>query len=73
MLGLGSWGVRYPLAPKRYERRNHTTFLKVLRTREVAILSVIYFMIKLTGYGLNFWVPHLISSAGVKTTSGPGC
>lgn len=44
----------------------HTTLLKVLLTREVAILSVIYFMIKLTGYGLNFWMPHLISSAGVK-------
>jgi MFS family permease len=44
-----------------------TTLLKVLLTREVAILSVIYFMIKLTGYGLNFWMPHLISSAGVKS------
>ena len=44
----------------------HASLLKVIFTREVAILSVIYFMIKLTGYGLNFWMPHLISSAGVK-------
>ncbi|RRW39890.1 MFS transporter [Pseudomonas luteola] len=44
-----------------------TTLLKVLLTREVAILSLIYFMIKLTGYGLNFWMPHLIGSAGVKS------
>ena len=43
----------------------HTSLLKVIFTREVAILSVIYFMIKLTGYGLNFWMPHLISSSGV--------
>ncbi len=44
----------------------HASLLKVIFTREVAILSIIYFMIKLTGYGLNFWMPHLISSAGVK-------
>lgn len=42
------------------------SLLKVILTREVAILSMIYFMVKLTGYGLNFWMPHLISASGVK-------
>lgn len=44
----------------------HSSLLKVILTREVAILSAIYFMVKLTGYGLNFWMPHLISSSGVE-------
>jgi hypothetical protein len=35
---------------KRESNPIHTTLLKVLFTREVAILSVIYFMVKLTGY-----------------------
>jgi MFS family permease len=52
---------------KKESRPIQTTLLKVLLTREVAILSVIYFMIKLTGYGLNFWMPHLIGSAGIKS------
>lgn len=45
----------------------HASLWKVIFTREVFILSVIYFMVKLTGYGLNFWMPHLISSAGVES------
>ncbi|QHG65197.1 MFS transporter [Pseudomonas putida] len=44
----------------------HASLLKVILTREVAVLSAIYFMVKLTGYGLNFWMPHLIGSSGVK-------
>ncbi|MFJ4112473.1 MFS transporter [Pseudomonas sp. NPDC089758] len=50
----------------------HASLLKVILTREVMILSVIYFMIKLTGYGLNFWMPHLIGSAGVKNQMAVG-
>ncbi|QCI12411.1 MFS transporter [Pseudomonas putida] len=48
------------------------SLLKVILTREVAILSAIYFMIKLTGYGLNFWMPHLIGSAGVHNQMAVG-
>jgi len=50
----------------------HTSLLKVILTREVAILSAIYFMVKLTGYGLNFWMPHLIGSSGVKNQMAVG-
>ncbi len=50
----------------------HASLLKVILTREVAILSAIYFMIKLTGYGLNFWMPHLIGSAGVHNQMAVG-
>ncbi|WP_414155233.1 MFS transporter [Pseudomonas sp. BNK-43-a] len=48
------------------------SLLKVILTREVAILSAIYFMVKLTGYGLNFWMPHLIGSSGVKNQMAVG-
>lgn len=48
------------------------SLLKVILTREVAILSAIYFMVKLTGYGLNFWMPHLIGSSGVESQMAVG-
>ncbi|WP_449433558.1 MFS transporter [Pseudomonas putida] len=48
------------------------SLLKVILTREVMILSAVYFMVKLTGYGLNFWMPHLIGSAGVKNQMAVG-
>ncbi|MDT8924517.1 MFS transporter [Pseudomonas taiwanensis] len=50
----------------------HASLLKVILTREVAVLSAIYFMVKLTGYGLNFWMPHLIGSSGVKNQMAVG-
>ncbi|MFJ4452701.1 MFS transporter [Pseudomonas sp. NPDC089392] len=50
----------------------HASLLRVILTREVAILSAIYFMVKLTGYGLNFWMPHLIGSSGVKNQMAVG-
>ena len=42
-----------------------TSLLKTLCARNVLVLAAVYFMIKLTGYGLNFWMPHLIGAAGV--------
>ncbi|MFF7859483.1 MULTISPECIES: MFS transporter [unclassified Pseudomonas] len=50
----------------------HASLLKVILTREVAVLSAIYFMVKLTGYGLNFWMPHLIGSSGVNNQMAVG-
>ncbi|EKT4465269.1 MFS transporter [Pseudomonas putida] len=51
---------------KSIEPPRQAPLLKVLCTREVLVLASVYFMIKLTAYGLNFWMPHLISSAGVS-------
>jgi MFS family permease len=38
---------------------------RVLLTREVAIMALIYFVIKTASYGLNFWMPDLIKSSGI--------
>ena len=45
---------------------SHSSFWKVLVTREVAIFAFVYFGIKMASYGLNFWMPHLIAQSGVK-------
>jgi MFS family permease len=52
---------------KKQSQPIHASLFKVVFTRQVAVLSVIYFMIKLTGYGLNFWMPHLIGASGIKS------
>ncbi|SMF18334.1 MULTISPECIES: MFS transporter [unclassified Pseudomonas] len=39
---------------------------QVLLTREVAIMAFIYYVVKTASYGLNFWMPHLIKSSGVR-------
>mgnify|MGYP003525040159 FL=1 len=45
----------------------HASLWRVLLTREVAIMALIYFVIKMASYGLNFWMPHLIKSSGVQS------
>ena len=40
---------------------------RVLLTREVAIMALIYFVIKTASYGINFWMPDLIKSSGVQS------
>jgi len=37
---------------------------KVLFTVEVAVFALIYFIVKLAAYGLNFWMPDLIGKSG---------
>ncbi|WP_330211981.1 MFS transporter [Pseudomonas sp. Z18(2022)] len=43
----------------------HTSMWRVLLSREVTIFAALYFVIKLAAYGLNFWMPNLISKSGV--------
>ncbi len=45
----------------------HASLWRVLLTREVAIMALIYFVIKTASYGLNFWMPSLIKSSGVQS------
>ncbi|KMM85592.1 Sugar phosphate permease [Pseudomonas taetrolens] len=45
----------------------HASLWRVLLTREVAIMALIYFVIKMASYGINFWMPHLIKSSGVQS------
>jgi len=45
----------------------HASLWRVLLTREVALLALIYFVIKMASYGINFWMPHLIKSSGVQS------
>ena len=45
----------------------HASLWRVLFTREVAIMALIYYVIKSAAYGLNFWMPHLIKSSGVQS------
>ncbi|SEJ48335.1 Sugar phosphate permease [Azotobacter beijerinckii] len=51
------------------DRRNadstHGSLWRVLLTKEVAVFALIYFVIKLASYGLNFWMPHLIEQSGI--------
>ena len=48
-------------------KAKHASLWKVLLTREVALLAMIYFVIKLAAYGLNFWMPDLIKQSGVHS------
>lgn len=45
----------------------HASLWRVLLTKEVAIMALIYFVIKTASYGLNFWMPSLIKSSGVHS------
>lgn len=44
----------------------HASLWRVLFTREVAVLAVVYFVIKMASYGINFWMPDLIRSSGIR-------
>lgn len=43
--------------------------LEAIRTPGFVALAVIYFLVQVGSYGLNFWAPHLIRTAGVKDAS----
>ncbi|HVJ55293.1 MAG TPA: MFS transporter [Aliidongia sp.] len=42
------------------------SLLGALRTPGFLLLGLIYFLIQIGSYGLNFWAPHLIKVAGTK-------
>jgi MFS family permease len=41
------------------------SLLSALKTPGFLMLGLIYFIIQIASYGLNFWVPHLIRTAGI--------
>lgn len=44
----------------------HQSLWQVIKTPGVMTLALIYFLIQIASYGLNFWAPHLIRSAGTS-------
>lgn len=44
----------------------HGSILKVLMSWEVLALGLIYFVVKVSAYGINFWMPDLIRRSGVE-------
>jgi MFS family permease len=56
--------LRAEVDADRPKNPKHTSMWKVLLTREVAVLAVVYFIVKLAAYGLNFWMPNLIAKSG---------
>ncbi|ASW03232.1 MFS transporter [Paraburkholderia aromaticivorans] len=43
---------------------NAGSLLSAIRTPGFMTLALVYFLIQVASYGLNFWVPHLIRAAG---------
>lgn len=43
----------------------HTLF-QALKTPGFLTLGLVYFLIQVSSYGLNFWAPHLIRTSGIK-------
>jgi MFS family permease len=43
-----------------------SSLLDAIRTRGFLMLGLIYFLIQVASYGLNFWAPQLIRSAGTN-------
>lgn len=44
---------------------NHS-FLNALRTPGFLLLGLVYFLVQIASYGMNFWMPQLIRSSGVQ-------
>lgn len=58
--------LKKAVAEGRQTKGKHGSIWGVLFTREVAVFSVVYFIIKTSAYGLNFWMPNLIAKSGVN-------
>ncbi|TDV64553.1 MFS transporter [Pseudomonas sp. LP_7_YM] len=50
-----------------HEPNNHGSLLTALKMPGFLMLGFIYFLIQVASYGLNFWAPQLIRSAGVES------
>jgi MFS family permease len=61
------------LLRKRIAHHNPTahtsSLMSAIRTPGFLMLGVVYFLIQVGSYGLNFWAPHLIRSAGTESPS----
>lgn len=42
------------------------SLLAAIKTPGLLLLGLVYFLIQVASYGLNFWAPHLIRSSGVS-------
>jgi sugar phosphate permease len=51
-------------SPARHERGH--SLLSAIKTPGFLMLGLVYFLIQVASYGLNFWAPHLIRSAGTQ-------
>ncbi|MDN7715620.1 MFS transporter [Burkholderia gladioli] len=49
----------------RHQQGGHS-LLGALRTPGFLMLGLVYFLIQIASYGLNFWAPHLIRTAGTQ-------
>lgn len=49
-----------------HEANKHGSLLAAIRLPGFLMLGVIYFLIQVASYGLNFWAPQLIRSAGTE-------
>jgi len=45
------------------------SLLSAIRTPGFLMLGLVYFLIQVGSYGLNFWAPHLIRSAGTQSST----
>src|SRR5690606_7337024 len=50
-----------------HEPNKHGSLLSALRLPGFMMLGLIYFLIQMASYGLNFWAPQLIRSAGTES------
>jgi MFS family permease len=61
------------LLRKRIAQHNPTahtsSLMSAIRTPGFLMLGLVYFLIQVGSYGLNFWAPHLIRSAGTENPS----
>jgi MFS family permease len=56
------------IAEQNREAGGHS-LLAALKTPGFLTLGLVYFLIQVSSYGLNFWVPHLIRTSGISDTS----
>lgn len=64
-----SAGEREHLAAQIREPGTHAkggTLWGAIRTPGFLVLGLVYFLIQVGSYGLNFWAPHLIRSSGIS-------
>jgi MFS family permease len=50
-----------------HEANSHGSLLAAIRLPGFLMLGLIYFLIQVASYGLNFWAPQLIRSAGTES------
>jgi len=46
-----------------------SSLLEALKTPGFLVLGLVYFLVQVGSYGLNFWAPHLIRSSGITNST----